>query len=434
MNQTTFNAFVIALAVVWTSGSAVADETTTPSWMRGVSTFNGTGYDLPDTDALPVAIASPAAPASTVSPAAPSSTFTLPTISGASDGGAPPYVVPVDPASPRSNPYVASQSVANPYFDMPRANTSAVARAILDSSSSSAPNPTSSSSVKTVSNEVPSLPMPLVSPSQSTDESYVGSSVVPASPSDVSAFDQAMGDQAAIDTPPLQESVTHWYQYPARWMKGWDSNAEFGIDGSGGNAETLALQTGLELKRKTDISTFTIDVDYRQASSRDTTIEDNGRFNLDYDRLLGDTNWSLFGKFGLEWDKFKAFDLRINTNAGLGYHWIRTDTATLVTRFGAGASKEIGSPDDAWSPEAVFGIEAERQLTDRQKLKGKVDYFPAWDDFNNYRLVADASWEMLLDGSDNLSLKLAATDRYDSTPQGARPNDIYYSLLLLYKF
>ena len=29
---------------------------------------------------------------------------------------------------------------------------------------------------------------------------------------------------------------------------------------------------------------------------------------------------------------------------------------------------------------------------------------------------------------------LAATDRYDSTPQGAKANDIYYSLLLLYKF
>jgi hypothetical protein len=73
-------------------------------------------------------------------------------------------------------------------------------------------------------------------------------------------------------------------------------------------------------------------------------------------------------------------------------------------------------------------------LTERQKIKGKLDYFPAWDDFGDYRLVADVSWEILLDGSENFSLKVAATDRYDSTPQGALANDLYYSLLLLYKF
>ena len=136
----------------------------------------------------------------------------------------------------------------------------------------------------------------------------------------------------------------------------------------------------------------------------------------------------------MEWDKFKAFDLRLWGNAGLAYHWIRRSDAALVTRFGAGASKEFGAPIDDWIPEAVFGGEAERQITPRQKLKAKVEYFPAWEDFGNFRLVNDAAWEILLDGSDNLSLKLAATDRYDSTPQGAKKNDLYYSLLLLYKF
>ncbi|TWU41625.1 hypothetical protein Q31b_30790 [Novipirellula aureliae] len=237
-----------------------------------------------------------------------------------------------------------------------------------------------------------------------------------------------------IETPPLQEEVLRWYQYPIRWMKGWDSNAEFGLDGSSGNAETLALQTGLELKRKTDLYTFSIDTDYRIATSRRVTTEDNGRFNIDYDRMFSESAWSLFGKYGMEWDAFKAFDLRLNLNGGIGYHWFRTDDTTLVTRFGAGASREIGAPIDEWTPEGVFGIEGERQITSRQKVKAKIDYFPSWEDFTDYRLVSDVSWEILLDGSDNLSLKLAATDRYDSTPQGAKRNDVYYSLLLLYKF
>ncbi len=238
----------------------------------------------------------------------------------------------------------------------------------------------------------------------------------------------------AAETLPLEEKVQHWYHYPKMWMKGWNSNAEFGINGSSGNATTMALQTGLELTRKTDDYTFSIDTDYRFANNRGLTTEDNGRFNIDYDRLFPDSPWSLFAKYGMEWDTFKAFDLRININGGFGYHWIRTDDTTLVTRLGSGASREIGAPDDSWTPEAVFGGEWKRQLTERQKLSAKVDYFPAWEDFSDFRVVSDVAWEMLLDGTDNLSLKLAATDRYDSTPQGAKANDIYYSCLLIYKF
>ncbi len=245
-----------------------------------------------------------------------------------------------------------------------------------------------------------------------------------------------MGQAMSFERPPLIEESIRWYQYPWRWMtQGWTNSIELGLDGSQGNAETLALQTGAELKRKTDAYTLAFDFDYRLVNTRDVVTEDNGRFNIDYDRLLGDSPWSLFGKFGLEWDEFKAFDLRLNLNSGVGYHWIRNDRSTFVTRFGAGASREIGAPDDDWVPEAVFGFDAEHQVNRRNKLKAKLDYFPSWEDFSDYRIVSDASWEILLRDDDSLSLKLAATDRYDSTPQGGnKANDVYYSLLLLVKF
>ncbi|MGC6448450.1 MAG: DUF481 domain-containing protein, partial [Rubripirellula sp.] len=117
-----------------------------------------------------------------------------------------------------------------------------------------------------------------------------------------------------------------------------------------------------------------------------------------------------------------------------GYYWIRNDDASLVTRFGAGASREIGAPNDDWIPEAVFGLESDRKWSERYSTKQKIEYFPAWEDFSNFRLVADWSWEASLDEADKLRLKLSVNNRYDSTPQGARRNDLYYSLLLLYKF
>ena len=239
----------------------------------------------------------------------------------------------------------------------------------------------------------------------------------------------------AVEEPPLQQDTVRWYHYPWRWMtQGWKNHAEFGLNGSAGNAETLALQTGVELKRTTDAYTLAVDIDYRYANAGDITTENNGRYNIDYDQMFPDSPWSAFGKYGLEWDQFKAFDLRVNLNGGVGYHWLRNDQTTFVTRFGAGASREINAPVDRWVAEAVFGLDGEHQLNSRNKLKGKVDYFPAWADFGDFRLVSDAAWEILLDDTENLSLKLGVTDRYDSTPQGARPNDFYYSALLLVKF
>lgn len=218
------------------------------------------------------------------------------------------------------------------------------------------------------------------------------------------------------------------------WLQGWDSQAELGLDGSSGNAETLGVHTGFESKRSTKYFDLELDVDYRKARNRQTTTEDNGRISSDFDRMFNGTSHSAFGKFGTEWDRFKAFDLRLNLNGGYGYHWIRRDDASLVTRFGAGASREIGAPNDDWIPEAVFGVESERKWSARQKMKQKLEYFPAWENFGNFRLVADLSWETTLDEADRLRLKWSMNNRYDSTPQGARRNDLYYSLLLLYKF
>lgn len=277
------------------------------------------------------------------------------------------------------------------------------------------------------------LPIPDIPPGPPVDLPTVPAGVVSAPPE--SPIGQAIASGQTGESPPLDEATESWYMIPWNWVtRGWKNHAELGLDGSRGNSRTLALQTGLEMKRKTDDYTLGLDFDYRKATNLGITTEDNGRFNLDYDRLFQDSKWSAFGKFGTEWDQFKAFDLRLNLNGGVGYHFIRTDDAMLATRFGAGASQEIGAPDDAWKPEAVFGAESEYQLNRYNKMKAKVDYFPAWEDFSDFRVVSDVAWEILLDDSDNLSLKVALTDRYDSTPQGARPNDVYYSLLLLVKF
>ncbi len=117
----------------------------------------------------------------------------------------------------------------------------------------------------------------------------------------------------------------------------------------------------------------------------------------------------------------------------MGYAFIKRDTRQLAGRFGSGASREFGGGDETWVPEAVFGTDYEHKLSKRQKLSANVDYFPAWEDFTDYRIVSKASWELSLDEETHLSLKIGMIDRYDSTPFGLDPNDVDYFVTLMWK-
>lgn len=226
-----------------------------------------------------------------------------------------------------------------------------------------------------------------------------------------------------------------WY-YPWTWLPldGWENSAELGINGAEGNAQSLSFQTGARFKRKTDLNLFDFRISHNRTQANSVETQNNALFFGDYERFIGDSPWTFFVKNGLEYDEFRAFDIRYNLTAGLGYSFFRTDDLTLVGRFGAGTSREFGGPDDRWVPEALFGFDYEHQVNARNKLIARVDYFPDWSDFSNFRLVSDTSWEYLLDADGNLSFKLGAVNRHDSTPNGAKPNDLAYNALLLYKF
>jgi putative salt-induced outer membrane protein YdiY len=388
------------------------DELLEPTWRRGLSQWTGSGYELPFEFPEPRLSDTPSDPL--------------------------PYTMPVDP----TDQTVAKRRTLLPGIHREFGPTLAAPQQMRnrggDKPSYSAPwsaaltkeweSTDKSSPQQTTTDGIPALPPPARRPAPGLVQP------VPPPASRRSFSDRISRSNPTAESPPLQSQVIRWYQHPRRWIRGWDSNAAIGVNGSEGNANTLAIQTGLEMRRKGELSMVFIDVDYRQATNRDVTVEDYGRLNVDFDRKFRDSKWSLFGKYGMTWDRFKAFDLRLWVNGGSGYHWIRTENASLITHFGGGAMREIASPDDSWVPEAVFGFDAERQLTPRQKIRAKFDYFPAWEKFSDFRLVGDLAWEMLLDGTKNLSIRLSATDRYDSTPNGAKPHDVYYSSLLLYKF
>ena len=225
-----------------------------------------------------------------------------------------------------------------------------------------------------------------------------------------------------------------WYK-PWSWVSPriWEGGFEVGINGTSGNAQTFSMRTGANLKRETDRTKATLDMTYAKTEADSVETQNDGFLRSRVDWKMGESPWAIFTRLGLEYDEFKSFDIRLQLSGGLAYNFIDTEATELTGRFGAGASREVGGVDDSWQPEANFGLDLERKLTDRQKLTATVDYFPAWDDFSDYRIVSNAGWEVLLSEASNLSMKIFVIDQYDSTPDQSKANDIDYSLLLLWK-
>jgi hypothetical protein len=123
------------------------------------------------------------------------------------------------------------------------------------------------------------------------------------------------------------------------------------------------------------------------------------------------------------------------TDLGFGYRLIKSETTTLIGRFGGGFSHTYGGPDNGRVvPEAVFGLNLERKISKRQKFFGSMEYAPDVTQYTRYRVRTQAAWEILIDEGMNLSMRMGVLERYNSMPTTTKQNDLDYALTLLWKF
>ena len=69
-----------------------------------------------------------------------------------------------------------------------------------------------------------------------------------------------------------------------------------------------------------------------------------------------------------------------------------------------------------------------------QRLTAMLEYMPNVTDIQVYRLNTQAGWELILDQQTNLALRFAVRNRYTSDMRLAKPNDLDYAALLMWKF
>lgn len=248
----------------------------------------------------------------------------------------------------------------------------------------------------------------------------------PAEPVPAATLDAELLD-AAVAPSPL------WY-YPGYWFgpHPWTAGLELGISGSEGNNDVLSLRTGGHLKRETKRWKLDSTLAYNKNHSNGEETQNNGKFDLRLDRILAESAWTLFVLENLIYDEFQAYDVQLSLNTGVGYRVVDTELVDLMTRVGAGATREFGGVENDWKAQALFGLEYEEKISKTQRIVAKIDYFPEWEDYRNYRVVTDVGWQIDLDRPKNVSLKLSLVDRYDSTPDGVEPNNFDYAVLLIW--
>lgn len=272
------------------------------------------------------------------------------------------------------------------------------------------------------------LPLDFPAPSQAD---------LPIEPLPPPAASEDLPAELLIEEPLAEEiaaPVFPWY-HPKRWIGPveWDSAIELGINGSSGTSDSVSVRAGGYIKHESKVRKLAFDIYHNRTNASGLETQNNARSNVRHDWLFADSPWTVYLMSQVYHDEFQAFDVNVNVNSGLGYRFLDSDVIELTGSFGSGTSREFGGVEDEWIMEAQFGLEYEQKLSERQKLTAKTDYFPQWSDWDNFRLVTDLGWEVALDAPSNMSLKVAATDRYDGEPNGAPPHNLNYSVLLLWK-
>lgn len=213
----------------------------------------------------------------------------------------------------------------------------------------------------------------------------------------------------------------------------WSANVEIGANYKEGNNDVLEARGRIELKRTTldDMLLFWASGDYGEQDDRRSTAEAKGGATYEYS--LTD-RWFWQAKFSLEYDEFEDLDLRAIVGTGPGFYWIKKPDHELRNRVGLGYQHE-SFMDGTTTNEGLFnlGLDYRLDLADWLRFTHTTDYYPTFEELDNYRLVVDNALIIPLADSEVWKLKLGALYEYDSHPRPGveRLDQTYYANMLL---
>ena len=75
-----------------------------------------------------------------------------------------------------------------------------------------------------------------------------------------------------------------------------------------------------------------------------------------------------------------------------------------------------------------MGLDYEHQITKMQRAVAKVDYYPEWEDYRQYRVVTDLGWQIDLDRPGTSASSCRSSTGTTAPPTAAEPNNLDYAV------
>jgi hypothetical protein len=249
---------------------------------------------------------------------------------------------------------------------------------------------------------------------------------------------QAAGGEVLVTAPGGRLNVAP-AQITAIWQKGadnpdarrWQYEASVAITGRTGGSEKFAGALGFKatLASPQDKLVFALQAEKAEDNGVETA---NRQFaSADYSSFVSANNvW--YARTSLEKDSIKALDLRSTTAAGIGRKLIKNSVQDLELRAGLSYVYEsYANGTNFDSPGLDLGLIHLYQLKNGL-LSNTLTYTPTFEDFGNYRVHHESTFEMPITAS-LWKLKLGISNDYTSMPQPGieRLDTLYFTSLIL---
>ncbi|MHC4217759.1 MAG: DUF481 domain-containing protein [Planctomycetota bacterium] len=240
------------------------------------------------------------------------------------------------------------------------------------------------------------------------------------------AFAEAQAGYLAYPVGALGTAVLQDQEPPAEDATGeekeeglpWKAAIDFALTSVTGNTEEQTMRFGFNGGYETEKTRLTIDASYYLKVSRGTTTDNKFTAGSRHDWLWPDSRWFWFVGGRLDYDQFESWETRMNFQGGPGYQLLKKEdndlNMTLDVYGGIGARKEWGSLNDEWKPEGLLAIDYTYFITERMRFDIDAAFFPAFEDFKDYRFRSTATWRYALTEEQNLSLVIGYLLEYQS--------------------
>ncbi|MDQ8187643.1 DUF481 domain-containing protein [Pelagicoccus sp. SDUM812002] len=216
----------------------------------------------------------------------------------------------------------------------------------------------------------------------------------------------------------------------------WAYEAAFDLTGKNGNRSSTGLGSRFRatLDGEQDTLAFFARVNYQEVD--DEKSADEARGGVDYSNKFGKHyNWYVRTEFG--YDAIKEIDQFFTVSAGFGYVFTDTDTRKLSIRAGLGYLSENYGEDttlmDVGAASFDLGL-SHKETFEFGTWTNRATYTPTLEDFGNFRLIYDTSFDFPLK-SDAWSVRTGVNFDYNSEVEiGDEELDTTYYIRMVLKW